>query len=124
MQKFGVSKADARYFLPPFEWYSETVANWATGAGVQLINFTPGTSSNADYTSPGDPNYLGSDAIIERIKRHEASDRNGLNGFILLSHIGAGPQRSDKFFDKLDSLLVWLRSKNYELVRVDDLLKQ
>jgi hypothetical protein len=47
-----------------------------------------------------------------------------MNGFILLSHIGAGPRRSDKFFEKLDSLIVWLRSRNYEMVRVDDLLKQ
>ncbi|MEO8572664.1 MAG: glycoside hydrolase family 9 protein [Pyrinomonadaceae bacterium] len=124
MQKLGIAKTDALYFLPPFEWYNETVSKWTSQAGLQLINFTSGTSSNADYTTPGDANYLASDAIVERIKNYEASEPNGLNGFILLSHIGAGPQRSDKFFDKLDSLIGWLRSKNYEMVRVDDLLKQ
>ena len=124
MQKFGVAKTDAIYFLPPFEWYNDTISNWTSQAGLQLINLTPGTSSSADYTTSNDPNYLASDTIMERIKRYEASDLNGLNGFILLSHVGAGPQRTDKFFDKLDPLIVWLRSKNYEMVRVDELLKK
>ena len=53
----------------------------------------------------------------------EAKDESGLNGFILLSHVGAGPKRTDKFYEKLDALIVWLRSKNYEMVRVDGLLK-
>ena len=124
MLTFGVAKNDALYFLPPFEWYNSTIAGWSTEAGLTLINFTPGTSSNADYTTPEDKNYLGSDAIIEKIKRYEAIDPDGLNGFILLSHIGAGPGRSDKFYDKIDFLILWLRSRNYEMVRIDELLRK
>ena len=69
-----------------------------------------------------DKNYISSDAIFDSIKTYEAKDPNGLNGFILLMHIGAGPGRTDKFYDKLDPLIVWLRSKNYEMVRIDELL--
>lgn len=123
MAKFGITKSDAVYFLPPFEWYNETIADWTSQAGSKLINFTPGTSSNADYTEPQDKNYLSSDQITEKVKAYEAKDADGLNGFILLSHVGAGPKRSDKFYEKLDALIVWLRSKNYEMVRVDELLK-
>jgi peptidoglycan/xylan/chitin deacetylase (PgdA/CDA1 family) len=123
MAKFGVTRSEALFFLPPFEWYNETISDWTSQAGLKLINFTPGTSSNADYTNPDDRNYLSSDAIVEKIKAYEAKDATGLNGFILLSHVGAGPKRTDKFYDKLDALLVWLRSKNYEMVRVDELLK-
>lgn len=122
MKKFGVERRDATYFLPPFEWYNSTIADWTNEAGLTLVNFTPGTSSNADYTTLADKNYMTSDAILEKIKRYEAGDPNGLNGFILLTHIGAGPNRPDKFSDKLDTLITWLRSRNYDMVRIDGLL--
>lgn len=122
MQRFGIAKSDAIYFLPPYEWYNRTIADWTSAMGLKLINFTPGTRSHADYTAPEDKNYIGSDAILQSIKDHEAKDPAGMNGFILLSHIGAGPKRTDKSHDKLDSLIVFLRSKNYQMIRVDELL--
>jgi endoglucanase len=124
MKRFGIRRADAPYFLPPYEWYNDEIAGWTTHLGLKLVNFTPGTSSNADYTSPDDKNYLSSDEIFERIKSYEGRDDNGLNGFILLVHIGAGPKRADKFYARLDDLLVWLRSKGYDPVRIDELLKR
>jgi hypothetical protein len=78
------------------------------------VNFTPGTSSNADYTTPDmGKQYLGSDEIYHRILRYEQDHEDGLNGFILLSHIGTDPKRPDKFYLKLDSLLTELRSRKY-----------
>ena len=124
MATFGIEKANAKYFLPPFEWYNNEIAQWTNERGLRLVNFTPGTHSNADYTTPDDKNYISSDTILQKIKDYEEKDPAGLNGFILLTHIGAGPKRTDKFFDQLDSLIVWLRSKNYEMVRVDDLLNK
>ncbi|HEX6125453.1 MAG TPA: glycoside hydrolase family 9 protein [Pyrinomonadaceae bacterium] len=123
MRRYGINKNDAVYFLPPYEWYNETIAEWTAQAGSRLVNFTPGTRSNADYTSPQDLNYVSSETILERIKKYEQDDPAGLNGFILLMHVGAGPDRTDKFYDKLEPLLAWLRSKNYEMVRIDELLK-
>jgi endoglucanase len=123
MSVFGIARTDARYFLPPYEWYNQTIADWTSQMGLTLINFTPGTRSNADYTTSDDKNYASNDAIMAKVKDYESKDPAGLNGFILLTHIGAGPKRTDKFYDKLDQLIVWLRSKNYEMVRVDELLK-
>ena len=71
-----------------------------------------------------DENYVGSDTILQRIKAYEAKDANGLNGFILLMHIGAGPERADKFYTRLPELINWLRSKNYQMVRIDQLLSR
>lgn len=56
-------------------------------------------------------------------KARETRDASGLNGFILLAHIGAGPKRTDKFHNRVDELIGWLKTKNYEPVRVDELLK-
>lgn len=123
MQTFGIEKNNARLFLPPFEWYNETISNWTAQMNLQLINFTPGTRSNADYTTPAMKNYVTSKEIIRRIKEYEAKDSAGLNGFILLLHIGVEPERTDKFYNQLGELIEWLKVKNYELVRVDQLLQ-
>ena len=123
MQSFGISKNDGRFFLPPFEWYNRTVSDWTEGMGLRLINFTPGTRSNADYTTPGMKNYVSSEAIMQRLREYEARDPAGLNGFILLLHIGVGPERTDKFYDRLDELISWLRRNKYHLVRIDQLLE-
>ena len=122
MRVFGISKTDARYFLPPFEWYNQNISDWTVGLNLQLINFTSGTRSNADYTTPEMKTYVNSKAILESIKQYEAKDPVGLNGFILLLHVGVAPARTDKFYEYLKELIEWLKSKNYELVRIDELL--
>ena len=48
----GPWKADAPYFMPPYEWYNAQVSTWTAEHGLTLVNFTPGTRSNADYTTP------------------------------------------------------------------------
>ena len=101
MRPFGIARRDAPFFLPPFEWYNDEIAAWTSSLGSRLINFTPGTRSNADYTGESDKNFVASDAILKSIYDNEAKDPNGLNGFILLTHIGAGPKRTDKFHVKI-----------------------
>lgn len=118
MEKFGVKKEDAKYFLPPFEWYNEEISRWAKELGLELVNFTPGTRSNADYTSPlVDKNYVSSDDIYKSIMNFEKSDKNGLNGFILLTHIAATEGRKDLFYNRLDSLITELEGKGYIFTR-------
>ena len=122
MADFGISRKQARFFLPPFEWYNQTISDWANALDLELINFTPGTRSNADYTTPQLKNYVDSETILGSIKTYEARDANGLNGFILLLHIGVDPARTDKFYNRLDDLLDFLESRKYRMVRVDQLL--
>jgi len=50
MQKAGINKENAGFFIPPYEWYNDSIAAWTTEFGVQLINYTPGTTSTSDYT--------------------------------------------------------------------------
>ncbi|HQX55171.1 MAG TPA: glycoside hydrolase family 9 protein [Pyrinomonadaceae bacterium] len=123
MQKFGIERSAAPYFLPPYEWYNREIVEWASAMGRSIVNFTPGTRSNADYTTDDDKNYISSEAIMTRIKEYEAKDPNGLNGFILLTHIGSGPKRTDKFSDHIYELITWLRSNGYKPVRIDQLLE-
>jgi endoglucanase len=123
MEKFGIKKEDAPFFLPPFEWYNQEITKWTTEAGLILINFSPGTRSTADYTYPemGD-RYRSSEEIYNSILAYEAADPNGLNGFILLVHIGTDPRRTDKFYNRLDELINELEAKGYAFVEIDKLL--
>jgi len=118
MERFGIKRKDARYFIPPYEWYNDSISKWTSQLGIQLINFSPGTRSTADYTTPDLKNYRSSEEIMQSIKA-KADD---LNGFILLLHIGTDPSRTDKFYRRLDELIEFLRSRKYEMVRVDELL--
>jgi endoglucanase len=117
MAAFGVQRSDAPYLMPPYEWYNRQIAVWAAGAGVTVVNFTPGTTSNADYTTPDmGARYVSSDSISSRILSFER--RSGLNGFVLLTHIGTDPKRTDKFYRKLDALLSELKKRGYRFARL------
>ena len=122
MQRFGISKTDAPYFLPPYEWYNDTISRWCQRKGLILINFSPGTSSNADYTYPElGKQYKDSETVYNRILDYES--KKGLNGFILLTHFGTDPRRTDKFYDKLDALLTELEKRGYHFTTLRESLK-
>jgi endoglucanase len=122
MEKFGVSRQEARYFIPPYEWYNRKIVSWVEEIGLILINFTPGTGSNADYTTPSMPEYMSSERIFNSILAYERSDPDGLNGFLLLLHIGTHPDREDRFYYRLEELIDRLRYLGYGFVRVDEML--
>jgi len=125
MEKFGIAKTAARYFLPPYEWYNVTISAWTQAWGLQLVNYTPGTRSPADYTYPEmQARYVPSAKIYQSILSYETSHAEGLNGFILLSHIGTDPRRTDKFYFRLEKLLQTLRDKGYRFKRIDELLER
>ena len=123
IEAFGVPRAAVRYWVPAYEWYNAEVARWSAELGLTLVNFTPGTRSNADYTGEADRRFVPSQRIIDSILAREREDTDGLNGFLLLLHIGAGPGRADKMHDRLGELLDALLARGYRFVRVDELLR-
>lgn len=118
----GISSGQTKYFLPPYEWYNESIASWTRERGIQLINFTPGTLSHTDYTTSKDKNYRSNETIYNSIIHYEQTHSNGLNGFILLMHIGAGPDRKEKFYERLPQIIRYLKEKGYGFVTIDQLI--
>ena len=84
------------YFMPPYEWYNQVVVDIANDLNQITVNFSPGTRSNADYTTPKMPNYISSEKILESIYQYEKQE--GMNGFHLLIHPGTDPARVDKLY--------------------------
>ncbi|MCB0588210.1 MAG: hypothetical protein KDD06_23155, partial [Phaeodactylibacter sp.] len=75
--------------------------------------------SNADYTTPDMGNrYRSSEEIMESILSYERESEHGLNGFILLLHIGTHPGRTDKFYYRLGKLIGELRERGYGFGRI------
>lgn len=118
LREFGITNAP--YFIPPYEHYNATISSWARQLGLQVINYTPGTLTNGDYTTPEMKRYFSSKEILGRIWEYERTDPNGLNGHIMLIHFGTDPARTDKFYDKLPGLIRELRRKGYSFTPLKD----
>lgn len=113
LRKFGIRPESVKYFLAPYEWYNRSISLWSTARNMQLINFTPGTGTNADYTTPGMANYKSSKQLTEQLMKFESTHPDHLNGAIILIHPGTHPDRKDKFYNSLDQLIEQLLLKGY-----------
>jgi hypothetical protein len=115
MEKFGITKNQAPFFLPPYEWYNNLISQWCNEFGIQLISPTPKILSNNDISIPEmRDNYFSSNEIYNNIIETESTQ--GLNGYILVFHIGSDSKRKDKFYPKLNALLTNITKSGYEFV--------
>lgn len=109
------------YFLPPGQHYNLEIAEWAIEYFFATIGYTPGTRSTADCTGEADPDFVSFKAIFDSIVAKEQQDPHGLNGCLLLFHLGSGPNRTDKFHARFGELLDYLTGRGYQFVAVDEL---
>ncbi len=118
----GVKREQLSYYIPSYEWYNSETVDWAKAVGLNSVNYTPGIRTAADYTYPEmGGRYLSSTAILDNLWSYEA--RYGLNGFLILIHMGTDDLRKDKLYHHLDDIISILKGKGYQLVDVPDLLK-
>lgn len=111
LNKHGVKKGE--WFLPPYEWYNDSIVQWSKENGLTVVNFTPGTGTNADYTTPEMKNYRSSDELLKKL--FQVEKEKGLSGNMLLIHLGTDPKRTDKFYFKLDEIIRRLKMSGYQL---------
>ncbi len=109
------------FFIPPYEHFNRDQARWSSKLGVRLFNFTPGSGSNRDYAKEGNSHFVRALKIYDDILAYERKDPHGLNGFVLLLHLGSG--RKDPFHAMLGPLCDELSKRGYKFERVDRLLK-
>jgi peptidoglycan/xylan/chitin deacetylase (PgdA/CDA1 family) len=58
--------------------------------------------------------YYSSKFILDKVFSLE--EKEGLNGHILLIHLGTVPERTDKFYNRLPRLIRSLQRRGYEFV--------
>lgn len=121
MEALGIHRRPI-YFIPPYEWWNTAIAGWCRELGITVISFTPGTATNADYTFPEmGKSFRSSDTLLNRLLARE--EQTGLNGAMILIHIGTDPRRTDKLYARLPELINTLKKKGYRFRRVDELLQ-
>lgn len=113
--RWGVDTATVKYFLPPFEWYNKESVEIINELGQEVINYTAGLRTPADYTTPDMKSYKSSAELIEQLFTFEKE--NGLNGAIILLHPGTHKDRTDKLYLHFDSIMQRLKALGYEFVR-------
>jgi len=122
LQSAGINSRNLSYYIPSYEWYTTETVNWAKALGLSSVNYTSGIRTAADYTYPEmGVRYLSSEVILDNLWSYEA--RFGLNGFMLLIHMGTDDRRKDKLYHHLDHIIRILKGKGYQFVDVPDLLK-
>ncbi|MBR1502040.1 MAG: glycoside hydrolase family 9 protein [Bacteroidales bacterium] len=121
MAPFGITPETAPLFMPPYEHYNATIASWARSMGLQVVNYTGGTYTNGDYTTPDMTHYYSSKFILDKVFSLE--EKEGLNGHILLIHLGTVPERTDKFYNHLPRLIRSLQRRGYEFVPLQEAIR-
>ena len=116
LNKLGIQKGE--WYLPPYEWYNDSIVKWSRDYGLTVINFTPGTGTNADYTTPGMKNYRSSEQLMHKL--FEVEKEKGLAGNLLLIHLGTDAKRTDKFYHRLDDIILRLKKLGYRLESLPD----
>lgn len=118
LEKLGIQRGGI--FIPPYEWYNKKIVDWSSESGFEVYNFTSGLRTPADYTFPEmGTKYMSSDKILNQLYEYE--NNNGLNGYIILIHIGTDNRRLDKFYLKLDQIIDSLLLKKYNFVPLENL---
>jgi peptidoglycan/xylan/chitin deacetylase (PgdA/CDA1 family) len=113
LSRAGIPRKEVSFFLPPYEWYNRQITEWSREMKLKVVNFTPGTGTNADYTTPDMPNYKSSEELYNRLLTFESTHRLGLRGAIILIHMGTHPDRRDKFYKKMGELIDELQARGY-----------
>jgi peptidoglycan/xylan/chitin deacetylase (PgdA/CDA1 family) len=123
IQQQNIAIHHPQYFIPPYEWWNDSIAAWSKELDLKLFCFTPGIRTNADYTYPemGNP-YKSSEWILQSLKNQFSQNKNAFNGAIILIHAGTDPRRKDKLYNRVDELIDWLKEEGYSFKRIDELL--
>ena len=118
LAKFGVRREDARWFLPPYEHYNAFSVGVLEAMGVQVVNYTPGIGTPADYTTPDMKSYRPAQPLIDGLWKFEKEQ--GLDGALLLIHPGIHPDRpeSERLYNRLDEIIRYLKKKGYSFDRL------
>lgn len=73
------------------------------------------------YTRVKNPYHFSSTEMLARLKEWERADINGLNGAILIGHLGTS-RKTDKIINILPEYISYFQSKGYHFVLISELI--
>ncbi len=110
----------AKLWRAPFGARSQEILEWGHELGLTHVHWTHDT---ADWrTDSQDPLSNSGQEIVEMLLRHQLQTPHGLNGAIILLHLGA--ERSiDPLYPRLADFCQQLKDEGFSFVTVSDLLR-
>ena len=112
----GVPAAAQTWYLPPYEYYNDEAVKISENVGLKVLNLTPGSLTNSDYTDPSMRGYRPSQQLFDHVLQMD--EKGQLSGALLLIHPGVVDSRPDKFYDRLDELMTALKKRGYRFDRI------
>ena len=94
LQRFGLTKDDYQWLVPPYESCNQFSADAYRSLGYKLANPTPGLVTSSDWMGPDSPQYRSAEQLINNIWNFEKE--HTLNGAIILIHAMNYPDRTDE----------------------------
>ncbi|MBQ6958632.1 MAG: glycoside hydrolase family 9 protein [Bacteroidales bacterium] len=118
LAKFGISREEALWFLPPYEHYNDFSVGILEAMGLRVVNYTPGIGTPADYTVPSMKNYRKAQPLVDGLWKFEKEQ--GLRGALLLIHPGVEESRpqEERLYNRLDEIIRYLKKKGYSFDRL------
>jgi peptidoglycan/xylan/chitin deacetylase (PgdA/CDA1 family) len=119
----------AAFWRAPFGEHNAEIRQWAAELGYRHIGWTRGRSwqesmDTLDWVSDtSSVAYHTSEEILANLMTMTENENHGINGGIILMHLGSHRQEGDHVYKTLPRLISGLRDKNYELVKVSDLME-
>lgn len=119
LEKFGLTKDQFNWMIPPYEVYNQFSADALRSLGYTLLNPTQETLfTGMDWMPQGTPSYWTGDQILNKLWEYEQAE--GLNGAIILIHAMVYPNRpeEDRLYTRLPEIIDHLRKLGYEFSRI------
>jgi len=117
----------APFWRAPYGEHNAEIRQWAAELGYRHVGWTKGRNWQesldtmdwvADTTSTA---YHTSEEILAHLLKLAQEETPGLNGGIILTHLGSLRQDGDHFYTVLPRLINALRERNYNLVKISEL---
>lgn len=110
------------YWRAPFGEFNKQILAWASEAGYTHVHWTPHLDTLDWVSSPKDPLFRTPQQILAGILATEAK-RGGLEGGIVLMHLGSDRSDAMRADTILGQLIDDLSARSYRFATVDDLPK-
>lgn len=111
----------------PYGEQNAVINGWAEKAGYRHVGWTQGTSwqTNLDTNdwveSPNERGYFSSDEVIRKIVNFGRGTAHGLNGGIVLMHLGT-IRTQDRLYLKLGVIIDTLKNSGYGFATIPEML--
>ena len=118
LERYGLSKHQFLWMIPPYETCNRETAGFYTAEGYRLLSPTDGIFTGQDWTRPGTKGYWSAQRIIDQLWDYER--KHTLDGAILLIHAMDYPWREakDRPYNYLGEIIDLLKSKGYTFKRL------